>query len=194
MQGGVVQKSLNAENLIFESPESVPSANEIRPDFGLGIKLAYANKFSAGISVVHLLEPSFYASGESTLPKRIGIDLAYDYYIIKKSFTRKPLILKSNLQYYLQSGRSFMAVGLGIDRYPFFAGVLSRSSQTLVPQAAGMSAGVSLRFGKIIYTYDTGIFTPYNYIANFGCHEVTFLIENAYKRKPNRHKAIKCPD
>lgn len=193
MQAGIVQKQISVDELQFAVPEAVAPTSETLPDFGIGIKLAYNNIFMVGLSVDHLLEPAFGKSGLNKVDKTFAIDLVYDYYIIKKSFTRKPLFIRSTINYYQQGVASFMAIGAGIDRYPLFFGLISRSSHHITPQAIGLSAGFSTILGKVIYTYDTGLLTPQNHVSKFGNHEVTFLVERAYKRKTNRHKAIKCP-
>lgn len=193
MQAGIIQKQVDTDELQFAVPENVALMSEIRPDFGLGMKLTYNNVFMAGLYVEHLLEPTFGHSGLNKVHKTVAIDLIYDYYIIKKSFTRKPLFIRSTVNYFLQGTSSYMVIGAGIDRYPLYLGVVSRSSHNVIPQAIGLSAGFSTTFGKVVYTYDTGLLTQQNHISKFGNHEVTFLVESAYKRKTNRHKAIKCP-
>ena len=204
-QAGIVQKSLNAGNLILPDMidpntgnliaggEQIASEQIIFPDFTFGLVTGYKN-FYGGIVLSHLTKPQESFSVEGIrLYRKITIHAGGNINLGGSYSAGDALFLSPNIIFQQQGPFKQLNYGFYLSKNVVFGGFWVRQNLSPRLDALIFSTGVNIGNARLGYSYDLNIPGNGIKIKTYGAHEVTFRLQFQYNVKRKKYKAIKCP-
>ncbi len=198
LQGGMAQKYLRSNDLIFEDELNGGVTNEVLssgfskivPDFSSGI-IAYYNNYYVGFSVDHIAQPfqGVSKSANERLKRKYTGFVGY-MYSYNTSLLAQKRVLSPNLLVQIQGLQQNINWGFSFQYDNLVGGLWLRHNLKANFDAMILSAGYKTQSYKFAYSYDINLGKKTT--VPLGAHEVSFtmLFETTRKKK---HKLVKCP-
>lgn len=207
LQGGVVNTSLDWENLLFPdmidrvtgftgmtSAQMPEHTNVWYLDFNAGV-LFYGPQWYAGLSAAHLTQPSNGFYGVTQLPIKFTGNVGCLINIAEEKRRTSSLglgtpVISPNFVYQYQSGFHYFNYGVYLDWMPFMVGCWYRQGLEN-SDAFIFMAGVQQDYFKVGYSYDVTVSKLANNTS--GAHELSFGVILPCPEKKHKVKAVRCP-
>jgi type IX secretion system PorP/SprF family membrane protein len=211
IQGGIVNRSINRNNLVFadqletelgivrNTDENIATSQRFYPNFSTGF-LLYSRNFFAGIAIHNLAEPnqSFVnttsRAKENLHLRRYTLHCGMNFYTNK--YDKHSTIISPNMLCMMQGRASELNLGLYARKVKFTSGVWLRQTMN---NSDAMIFMMGYKFDKLSigYSYDMGIGTFSSNIKSG--HEVSLLFDlkkkgTGLKLNTIRHLRIPCPN
>jgi type IX secretion system PorP/SprF family membrane protein len=205
LQGGLVQKRLNADKVILgdQNPyetsatqEIIQSASKIYPDFSAGVSFLIKEQYQVNFSVHHINRPNEMLGTDYTYnsPMRFTVQ-AFTQFPRKKAGVGRPhqpnIILRPGIMTQLQPSYHFFGWGSNFLISSFTGGLWFRNSTSMKQNTIILLAGYTHLGLSLYYSYD--YWMPGGQNKNYGAHEVTFIYLFQYNDPKKKMKPIKCP-
>ncbi len=201
MQASIVQKNMNAKNLVFsnmihpqsgviyQNTESFDNIQFASPDFGFGILLS-SEKYFMGFSATHIPH-SLVDEHDEYLPMKylahLGGFIPFDKYDRKKS----SFAIEPNIVYINQQNINMLYYGLFFDVKNVAFGLFSRQNIDLHFDALILSLHLNTEKFVLSYSYDI---TLSRFLSqSLGSHEVSIGYKFSCDKKIRRYSTISCP-